>query len=222
MPTDLAMLERLGLRDIPRWYREKFNVHSLLGQGGPRAPNQTNEQQGNVKAIEYNPQNAPQSPPQTTSQIITGDIVARAVTSVQKITNPQPALGAGMMQVSTAPPIAPVAPVVPAAPIDSNQHHAPLYVHTGQHAVSGPAFASSSTAGPSQAYPDVSYPDVDHLAQFDLLTDLDDELHATTYDHGPGHSNYGGYPGGANASNTRFFNNDGMPHPVFSIKFLWH
>lgn len=217
MPTDLAMLERLGLRDIPRWYREKFNVHSLLGQGGARAPNQSNEQQSNAKAIEYNPQSASQSPPQTTSQVITGDIVARAVTSVQKITNPQSALGAGMIQVSIAPPVAPVAPV---APVNSNQHHAPLYVHTGQRAVSGPAFASSSAAGPSQTYPDISYPDVDHLAKFDLLTDLDDDVHTTTYDHGPGHSNYGGYPGGANVSNTRFFNNDGTPHPFSNIKVL--
>jgi hypothetical protein len=30
MPTDIVMLEKLGLRDIPRWYREKYNVPSLL------------------------------------------------------------------------------------------------------------------------------------------------------------------------------------------------
>ncbi|KAJ5504074.1 hypothetical protein N7463_006948 [Penicillium fimorum] len=30
MPVDLAMIEKLGLRDIPRWYREKYNVASLL------------------------------------------------------------------------------------------------------------------------------------------------------------------------------------------------
>ncbi|KAF3388501.1 hypothetical protein F1880_004288 [Penicillium rolfsii] len=30
MPTDIAKLEKLGLRDIPRWYREKFSVPSLL------------------------------------------------------------------------------------------------------------------------------------------------------------------------------------------------
>ncbi|OQE43078.1 hypothetical protein PENCOP_c003G08614 [Penicillium coprophilum] len=30
MPVDMAMIEKLGLRDIPRWYREKYNVPSLL------------------------------------------------------------------------------------------------------------------------------------------------------------------------------------------------
>ncbi|RAL01171.1 uncharacterized protein BO80DRAFT_464827 [Aspergillus ibericus CBS 121593] len=30
MPLDLPTLEKLGLRDIPRWYREKFNTPSLL------------------------------------------------------------------------------------------------------------------------------------------------------------------------------------------------
>ncbi|OQE08987.1 hypothetical protein PENVUL_c008G08450 [Penicillium vulpinum] len=30
MPVDMAMIEKLGLRDIPRWYREKYNVASLL------------------------------------------------------------------------------------------------------------------------------------------------------------------------------------------------
>lgn len=30
MPSDVRMLEKLGLRDIPRWYREKFGVPSLL------------------------------------------------------------------------------------------------------------------------------------------------------------------------------------------------
>jgi hypothetical protein len=36
MPVDMTMIEKLGLRDIPRWYREKYNVPSLLqtGQGG--------------------------------------------------------------------------------------------------------------------------------------------------------------------------------------------
>ncbi|KAJ5569964.1 uncharacterized protein N7459_009394 [Penicillium hispanicum] len=29
MPTDPAMLEKLGLREIPRWYREKYNVPSI-------------------------------------------------------------------------------------------------------------------------------------------------------------------------------------------------
>ncbi|KAF7165937.1 hypothetical protein CNMCM5623_009929 [Aspergillus felis] len=39
MPTDRSMLEKLGLRDIPRWYRDKYNVPSLLSGGG----NQTRE-----------------------------------------------------------------------------------------------------------------------------------------------------------------------------------
>lgn len=34
MPTDPAMLDKLGLRDIPRWYREKFGVPSILPAGG--------------------------------------------------------------------------------------------------------------------------------------------------------------------------------------------
>ena len=33
MPTDPAMLEKLGLRDIPRWYREKYGVPSMLQLG---------------------------------------------------------------------------------------------------------------------------------------------------------------------------------------------
>lgn len=34
MPHDRATLERLGLRDLPRWYREKHNLGSLLGSNG--------------------------------------------------------------------------------------------------------------------------------------------------------------------------------------------
>ncbi|KGO37761.1 Zinc finger, CCCH-type [Penicillium expansum] len=30
MPTEFHMIEKLGLRDIPRWYREKHNVQSFL------------------------------------------------------------------------------------------------------------------------------------------------------------------------------------------------
>lgn len=33
MPTDRATLERLGLRDIPRWYREKHNIGSVVSNG---------------------------------------------------------------------------------------------------------------------------------------------------------------------------------------------
>ncbi|EEH20751.2 hypothetical protein PABG_02982 [Paracoccidioides brasiliensis Pb03] len=34
MPRDLETLERLGLRDIPRWFRDKYKVKSLLGSEG--------------------------------------------------------------------------------------------------------------------------------------------------------------------------------------------
>jgi hypothetical protein len=34
MPTEPEALEKLGLRDIPRWYREKFGLASVLQQGG--------------------------------------------------------------------------------------------------------------------------------------------------------------------------------------------
>ncbi|KAK1142590.1 hypothetical protein N8T08_007566 [Aspergillus melleus] len=39
MPRDLPTLEKLGLRDIPRWFREKYNIPSLVpsGHGHPRA-----------------------------------------------------------------------------------------------------------------------------------------------------------------------------------------
>ncbi|KAJ5544736.1 Zinc finger CCCH-type [Penicillium sp. DV-2018c] len=36
VPTDLATLHWLGLRDIPRWYREKYNIPSLLSRGNVR------------------------------------------------------------------------------------------------------------------------------------------------------------------------------------------
>ncbi|KLJ13811.1 hypothetical protein EMPG_11265 [Blastomyces silverae] len=34
MPRDLETLGRLGLRDIPRWYREKYKVKSIAGSDG--------------------------------------------------------------------------------------------------------------------------------------------------------------------------------------------
>ncbi|KAF7593077.1 hypothetical protein BBP40_012094 [Aspergillus hancockii] len=39
MPNDLSTLEKLGLRDIPRWYRDKYGIPSLLpnGHGHPRS-----------------------------------------------------------------------------------------------------------------------------------------------------------------------------------------
>ncbi|PWY88518.1 hypothetical protein BO70DRAFT_286507 [Aspergillus heteromorphus CBS 117.55] len=33
MPNDPAMLEKLGLRDIPRWYRDKYGIPSLIPNG---------------------------------------------------------------------------------------------------------------------------------------------------------------------------------------------
>lgn len=61
MPTDPSMLEKLGLRDIPRWYREKHGVPSIL-PGGANARASTNNSQnwrddaadsGTVKSIQY-------------------------------------------------------------------------------------------------------------------------------------------------------------------------
>ncbi|KAL2821942.1 hypothetical protein BJX63DRAFT_175629 [Aspergillus granulosus] len=58
MPLDRSMLEKLGLRDIPRWYREKYNVPSLLpnGHGLPR-PHTANSQawkdDAGFKTIQY-------------------------------------------------------------------------------------------------------------------------------------------------------------------------
>ncbi|EAW10768.1 uncharacterized protein ACLA_052410 [Aspergillus clavatus NRRL 1] len=49
MPTDRAMLEKLGLRDIPRWYRDKYGVPSILSAGGNQSRDsraQTNSGQG--------------------------------------------------------------------------------------------------------------------------------------------------------------------------------
>ena len=37
MPNEQELIEKLGLRDIPRWYREKFNVTSLLHPNHNRA-----------------------------------------------------------------------------------------------------------------------------------------------------------------------------------------
>ncbi|KAJ5168097.1 uncharacterized protein N7482_003691 [Penicillium canariense] len=56
MPTDPFMLEKLGLRDIPRWYREKYNVPSLLQPSfsNPRGPNHhAIVDQPTPKAIQY-------------------------------------------------------------------------------------------------------------------------------------------------------------------------
>lgn len=61
MPTDPSMLEKLGLRDIPRWYREKHGVPSIL-PGGANARASTNNSQNwrddavdsdTVKSIQY-------------------------------------------------------------------------------------------------------------------------------------------------------------------------
>ncbi|KAL3479884.1 hypothetical protein BJX99DRAFT_267599 [Aspergillus californicus] len=59
MPQERSMLEKLGLRDIPRWYREKHNMTSILpnGHGHPR-PNAENghgwkEDGTTFKSIQY-------------------------------------------------------------------------------------------------------------------------------------------------------------------------
>lgn len=57
------MLERLGLRDIPRWYRDKYGVSSLLSPGHhhPSRPSHQhwkdgpNHHGGTFKAIQYEP-----------------------------------------------------------------------------------------------------------------------------------------------------------------------
>lgn len=65
MPTDPDMLDKLGLRDIPRWYREKFSVPSILpagsrsshshggGNGGNQAWRDAAAGSNAVKSIQY-------------------------------------------------------------------------------------------------------------------------------------------------------------------------
>ncbi|KAF9891955.1 hypothetical protein FE257_002918 [Aspergillus nanangensis] len=62
MPTDPGTLEKLGLRDIPRWYREKFSIPSLLPNGhalprshpGPGQPWKDDaSDRSTIKAIQY-------------------------------------------------------------------------------------------------------------------------------------------------------------------------
>ncbi|KAL4733420.1 hypothetical protein BDV11DRAFT_213883 [Aspergillus similis] len=57
MPHDRAMLEKLGLRDIPRWYRDKYNIPSLLpnGHGHPRS-HAANGNDMALRSIQYTPQ----------------------------------------------------------------------------------------------------------------------------------------------------------------------
>lgn len=52
------MLEKLGLRDIPRWYREKYSVPSLMPNGGHRSHANNHHGQhwrddASVKAVQY-------------------------------------------------------------------------------------------------------------------------------------------------------------------------
>ncbi|KAL5343764.1 hypothetical protein BJX70DRAFT_393815 [Aspergillus crustosus] len=59
MPHDRSMLEKLGLRDIPRWYREKFNIPSILPNGHgsqprpPTANNQPWKDDASYKSLQY-------------------------------------------------------------------------------------------------------------------------------------------------------------------------
>ncbi|KAI9368774.1 hypothetical protein BJX61DRAFT_198734 [Aspergillus egyptiacus] len=58
MPMDRTMLERLGLRDIPRWYRERYSIPSLLpnGHGHPRPQSDNThawKEDGGLKSIPY-------------------------------------------------------------------------------------------------------------------------------------------------------------------------
>ncbi|KAJ6017550.1 hypothetical protein N7451_000929 [Penicillium sp. IBT 35674x] len=55
MPLEPGLIEELGLRDIPRWYREKYNVPSLLHATYHRPQAQLSiTGQPQQKAIEYN------------------------------------------------------------------------------------------------------------------------------------------------------------------------
>lgn len=55
MPADPAMLEKLGLRDIPRWYREKYDVPSMLQPNyGNFHPQPAIVDQPAMRAIQYN------------------------------------------------------------------------------------------------------------------------------------------------------------------------
>lgn len=65
MPRELATLEKLGLRDIPRWFREKYNIPSLIpsGHGHPRAQGSHGQhwkedtpERAGMKSIQYSPQ----------------------------------------------------------------------------------------------------------------------------------------------------------------------
>lgn len=61
MPTDLATLEKLGLRDIPRWYREKHGLKSItIGGAGPTRGDRVwrGDGQAESQAVEYNNQPA--------------------------------------------------------------------------------------------------------------------------------------------------------------------
>ncbi|KAL4920001.1 hypothetical protein BDW62DRAFT_216554 [Aspergillus aurantiobrunneus] len=61
MPHDRSMLEKLGLRDIPRWYREKYNIPSVLPNGhGHSRPHSANgpswKDEVPLKSIQYSHQ----------------------------------------------------------------------------------------------------------------------------------------------------------------------
>jgi hypothetical protein len=51
MPTEPELLEKLGLRDIPRWYREKHNVGSVLYQGQGNRQQLSLPEQPQMRAI---------------------------------------------------------------------------------------------------------------------------------------------------------------------------
>lgn len=60
MPTQPEMLDKLGLRDIPRWYREKHNMPSILQPGNsvPRVQNYAAMvEQPAPKVVQYVPDN---------------------------------------------------------------------------------------------------------------------------------------------------------------------
>ncbi|KKK19456.1 hypothetical protein P175DRAFT_0489445 [Aspergillus ochraceoroseus IBT 24754] len=59
MPHDPSMLEKLGLRDIPRWYREKYGISSILPNGHahprphPGNGHQWKDDRAAIKSIQY-------------------------------------------------------------------------------------------------------------------------------------------------------------------------
>ncbi|RJE23624.1 hypothetical protein PHISCL_04038 [Aspergillus sclerotialis] len=59
MPKDLSMLEKLGLRDIPKWYREKYGIPSIHGHRTQMRSGQHSKGDGAARTAEKNIQHPP-------------------------------------------------------------------------------------------------------------------------------------------------------------------